>query len=363
MNNIKTNITSSLAVSHDHKYFATLTRQLSKTSSQWIYRLEHYDYPLQSKLESIDIYQTYDTDKHFLTFVPDSEGKVLIAVATTNNLLFYSTDPLKQVASFLHQQQNVYDLAASPDGQLTVLVGQSIVMYRNNGFRRIIFPQVIQNARFCDFSQDGRYMTIASTGSLNVYTYSRSNDNYQFQQIPLASTSPVQLGAITSAEFNPNNSSEILVGFLSASPMFFSMEMQSPDEDKPGGFFKKIFDIQPMSSENAKIAKFMPDGSRFYSYDFLNGIGLWPGASGKLAYKEKFLLYDATANADGTQLIGFVWESIKVVDINNLCSDGNTVQTCTCASGEAWNFESYSCETLTCLQAEFATGVIQNNAC
>ena len=67
--------------------------------------------------------------------------------------------------------------------------------------------------------------------------------------------------------------------------MFFSMELQTAENDKPGGYFKKIYDIQPMSSENAKIAKFMPDGSRFYSFDYLNGIGLWPGATGKLTYQ------------------------------------------------------------------------------
>ena len=118
---IKTNITSSLAVSPDYQYFATLTRQLSKTSSQWIYRLELYQYSNHSKIETVVVYQTYNTDKHFLTFVPDGE-KWLIAVSTTNNLYFYTTNPLTLTASFLHQQQNVYDLTASPDGQLTVLV-------------------------------------------------------------------------------------------------------------------------------------------------------------------------------------------------------------------------------------------------
>jgi len=71
-------------------------------------------------------------------------------------------------------------------------------MYRINGFRRIVFPQVIPNARFCDFSEDGRYMTIATTNSLWIYTYQRNNDNYDFQQIPLESTAPVQYEAITS---------------------------------------------------------------------------------------------------------------------------------------------------------------------
>lgn len=172
---INTNITSSLAVSPDCKHFATYTRQLSTVSSQWIYRLEYYDYNLLTKLETIKVYETYNTDKHMLTFIPVIGNHSLIALSTVNNLIFYSTSPLTLQASFLHNQANVYDIAASPDGQLTVLVGHTIVIYRNNGFTPVVFPQVIQNARFCDFSRDGIYMVIASTGSLNVYTYQRNN--------------------------------------------------------------------------------------------------------------------------------------------------------------------------------------------
>jgi len=140
---IPTNITSSLTISADYAYFATITRQLSTVSSQWIYRLDFYDFNKLTKLESTDIYQSYNTDKHFLVFIPTRTGPNLLALSTINNLYFYKTNPLRRVAGFLHNQANVYDLTASPDGQLTVLVGQTIVMYRNNGFKPIIFPQVI----------------------------------------------------------------------------------------------------------------------------------------------------------------------------------------------------------------------------
>ena len=70
------------------------------------------------------------------------------------------------------------------DGEV-VLVGQSIVMYRTIGFKEIIFPQIVENARHCDFSADGLYMVIASTSSINIYTFQKINDNYQFQKIPL----------------------------------------------------------------------------------------------------------------------------------------------------------------------------------
>lgn len=149
----------------------------------------------------------------------------------------------------------------------------------------MVFPQVIQNARFCDFSMDGIYMVIASTGSLNVYTYDRNNGNYQFQQLPLNSTAPVAYGAITSVEFNPLNSSELIVGFLSNSPMAYSLAT--------GVFFKKLPDIQPYSSQNAKIAHYMPDGVRVFSYDYLEGVGLWPGSKTVVGGVVTYRLYYA----------------------------------------------------------------------
>lgn len=143
-------------------------------------------------------------------------------------------------------------------------------MYRNNGFKQIIFPQQIENARFCDFSRNGHYMVIASTSSLNIYTYAQNNDDYTFQQIPLNATAPVAYGSITSVQFNPTDSEELLVGFLEVSPMAYSVTN--------GVYFKKISDTQPKSSQNAKIARYMPDGQRYYSFDYLNGVGLWPGS-------------------------------------------------------------------------------------
>ena len=50
-------------------------------------------------------------------------------------------------------------------------------------------------------------MVIASTSSINLYTFQRINDNYQFQQVPLTVfQAPVEYGAITSVQFNPSNS-------------------------------------------------------------------------------------------------------------------------------------------------------------
>jgi hypothetical protein len=122
----------------------------------------------------------------------------------------------------------------------------------------------------------------------------------------------VEYGSITSIQFNPVNSSELIVGFLSTSPMAFSIISSV--------YFKKMNDIQPQSSQNAKIAQYMPDGVRFYSFDYLNGVGLWPGLNNVLYYKENFLFYDAQVNSIGTRLIGYVWQTINVVDITLTCT-------------------------------------------
>lgn len=122
----------------------------------------------------------------------------MVTLTTINNLYFYKTAPLTQVAGFLHNQINLYDLEASYDGQLTVLLGDTIMMYRNNGFQQIDFNHTILNARYCDFSTDGLYMGIASNNMIFVYSYKRINDQYNFTQISLNNTASISYGAITS---------------------------------------------------------------------------------------------------------------------------------------------------------------------
>lgn len=89
-----------------------------------------------------------------------------------------------------------------------------------------------------------------------------------------------------------------------------------------------------MSAQNAKIAAFMPDGSRYYSFDYLDGVGLWPGLSNRLYYIENFLLYDTNTDKLGTRLIGYVWQQIKIVNIQLKCgTDNKTVLICPCPEG------------------------------
>lgn len=81
---------------------------------------------------------------------------------------------------------------------------------------------------------------------------------------------------ITSIEFNPTDSNEMVVGFLNVSPQFLKIDT---------GYFVPAKDIQPLAGKNEKKATYMPEGKRFMSSDALNGIGIWPGIKNNLYYK------------------------------------------------------------------------------
>lgn len=68
----------------------------------------------------------------------------------------------------------------------------------------------------------------------------------------------------------------MVIGFLNVSPQLFKINTAS---------FQIMKDIQPLSANNAKVAIFMPDGKRFLSSDFRNGIGIWPGIGNVLLYQ------------------------------------------------------------------------------
>jgi WD40 repeat protein len=149
-------------------------------------------------------------------------------------------------------------------------------------------------------------MAISTNSEINIYTYERKDGQYMF--IPLEQTfqPPVSNQDITSIEFNPNDSNEMVVGFLNVSPQFLKIDT---------GFFVPGKDIQPLAAKNDKKATYMPDGKRFLSSDALNGIGIWPGVKNTLFYKEGYPLYNIQPSANGTMFIGRVWQQIKVIQI------------------------------------------------
>eukprot|EP00919_Chromeraceae_sp_WS-2016_P049349 GHVR01116821.1.p1 GENE.GHVR01116821.1~~GHVR01116821.1.p1 ORF type:complete len:110 (+),score=7.23 GHVR01116821.1:736-1065(+) len=103
------------------------------------------------------------------------------------------------------------------------------------------------------------------------------------------------------------------IGFLDGNPQLYNINKKT--------FFSKTNDVQPHRSQNYKIAMYMADGQRLYSYDYLEGVGIWPGPNNKLVYKEDYLLYGLNANRDGTQIIGYVWERVKIISLRVKCAD------------------------------------------
>jgi hypothetical protein len=132
------------------------------------------------------------------------------------------------------------------------------------------------------------------------------------------------------------------IGFLNVSPQTFHLDTLT---------FTAPKDIQPQASSNAKKASYMPDGKRFLSSDFLDGIGVWPGVKQQLYYQEAFLLYDLHPDAKGDRFIGYVWQNVKLVDVQTQCTAGNYSTSCTCASDYIWDYSAYSCQPLVCLQS------------
>jgi hypothetical protein len=97
----------------------------------------------------------------------------------------------------------------------------------------------------------------------------------------------------------------MVVGFLNVSPQLFKIDT---------GTFTPMNDIQPLATGNAKKVIFMPDGKRFLSSDYKNGIGIWNGIRDTLFYNEN-LLYDLNPNQNGSRFIGYVWQQVKIIDI------------------------------------------------
>lgn len=150
----------------------------------------------------------------------------------------------------------------------------------------------------------------------------KDNDQYQFNLFRF-NVPPVEYGAITSIKFSPNSESQIILGFLSSSPSFYSFL-------DDGVFFTNFTDIQPSPNNNAKVARYLPDGIRVYSYDFEKGVGLWSGPKNKLYYQSKFFLYGAASNMNGSQLIGYQWQTIRLVNITLQCANNISSIICPC---------------------------------
>lgn len=350
---IKTNITSSLDVSPSEHYFAAVTRRLSNHSSMFDYQLDLYDMQKMERLNSTPIYSSYDTQRHFCDFLADDST---IVVTTKYHIIFYDRT-MKVKFKALHEQQNVYDLTSSPNGLLVAMVGDSkILLWNSVDYRTIKFEPRLAEARICRFNPDFTQMlatySVQDTATIGIYDIIRDNGGFSFV---LASEIKIDtaFGFISSVEYNPHKSTELVVGFSNTSPKLI-------DYSDPGSSFAPLYDKgeQPSYKDNYKIVAFLPDGKRVISSGYQPGVGLWPAVpSGDLVYKEDYFLFGLKPFDGGRKVIGFVWERIKIVEISFVCpkgtienSEGNKkyLTACSCPSGQYWNSAMYECSN--CLQ-------------
>ena len=88
------------------------------------YELELFNLQKLERIKKTFIYSSYKIQKHPCIIVPGNE---LIAVAAKDHIIFYNKE-LEQVSKILHQQENIYGLTASPNGQMVAMVGDNKVL-------------------------------------------------------------------------------------------------------------------------------------------------------------------------------------------------------------------------------------------
>lgn len=120
----KVNITSSLDINPEETRFVIVTREKSQINSKFIYRVELYTLNTLENIKSVIIYEAYDEMKHPVKFLNDGR----IVVATKYHVIFYSKE-LKILHKVLHEQMNLYDLCAHPDGNMVAIVGHQSAFF------------------------------------------------------------------------------------------------------------------------------------------------------------------------------------------------------------------------------------------
>jgi hypothetical protein len=279
---IRGNITSSIDVSPDQSFFAAVTRLRAENSSMYSYQLEMFNLTTLKQIALTHIYDTYSELPHPCKILPNGNT---IVVATKYHVIFYD-NLLKVKYKVLHHQLDVNDLSCSPDSRLVNMVGtSSVLIWDSVSFQSINFSYDIQNARSSRYSPNGNYLGVASTSTITLYEVKPISDTYDFILHPeykadSSTNSTAGMGFFTSFDFNPINNLQIVVGFGSGSPRLYNFDGVANQ------YTKIASQDQPYSIGNFKIVKFMPDGKRIFSSDYLQGVGLWPGSpNSPLLYK------------------------------------------------------------------------------
>lgn len=130
------------------------------------YRLEVYSLRNLTRLAATPVYTSYIEQKTPCALVP---GDKEVVVGARNHIIFYDMQ-LNEKHRVLHEQQNVYDLAVSPDGIKVAMVGDNkVLIWDSLTFHTIKMPFEISLARSCKFSADNRFIGVATTSTVTVY--------------------------------------------------------------------------------------------------------------------------------------------------------------------------------------------------
>jgi uncharacterized protein with WD repeat len=99
-------------------------------------------------------------------------------------MIFYDSK-LKIKHQVLHHQIDVNDLSYSPDSRLVNMVSSNMVLiWDTRTFDAIIFPFDIPNARSSKYSPDNKYLGVASTSTIGLYSVRSIGGTYTFVSHP-----------------------------------------------------------------------------------------------------------------------------------------------------------------------------------
>jgi WD40 repeat protein len=266
-------------------------------------------------------------------------------VATKFHIVFYSYT-LQIQNKQLHNQANINDLSCSPDAKLISMVGDDLVLiWDSRSFKSIPFPESVTNVISSKFSPDNNFFGVATRNTISLFAVRPVGDSVEFvnqagKKAESSSADVAGLGTFTSFDFNPKDSSSIVVGFSSGSPRIYQFNGNSTQ------FIKISSQDQPSYQNNPKTVRFMPDGQRIFSSDNLVGVGLWPGnTNSSLVYNEGFLFFGPVPFDSGQRVLGYNWQKISIVEIQFECPGNPKIwaTSCTCGSGQFWSLNAGKC--------------------
>ena len=134
---IKTEVVSSMDLSSDSKFLATVTRKPVSTSSKFEYILTTYHPQKLEKVKSVSIYQSYDEATHWVKIAPFRQ---LIAVSGKFFIYFFKLDTLELLRKEPHKMKVINYISFSGDGKLLGVCGNGTILWDTDFFEQFFLP-------------------------------------------------------------------------------------------------------------------------------------------------------------------------------------------------------------------------------